>query len=213
MPETRPVDGVETGAALRVGAVVLAAGASRRLGQPKQLLPVAGESLVRRTARLALEVGCAPVVVVLGFEAERVGAALAGLHVATVVNAKWSSGMGSSLACGVAAARRARPEMDALLVLVCDQPRLSSGYLRRLLAVHASGLAVVTASAYSGRAGVPAVFSAGLFEELERIEGDRGARELIARHGAQTVDWSGGAWDIDWPEDLLPESLNRFDPS
>jgi molybdenum cofactor cytidylyltransferase len=209
MSEMRP----EPGTAPKAAAVVLAAGASQRLGRPKQLIPLEGESLVRRTARLALEVGCAPVVVVLGFEAERVGAALAGLHVATVVNAKWSSGMGSSLACGAVAARRARPEMDALLTLVCDQPRLTAEHLRRLLAFHASsGSAAITASAYSGRAGVPAVFSRSLFEELERIEGDRGARDLIARHEGHTVDWPGGAWDIDWPEDLQSETLNRFDP-
>lgn len=202
MPESAPGVGPQTRSALKAAAVVLAAGASRRLGQPKQLVPIEGESLLRRTARLALEAGCAPVVVVLGFEAERMAEELAGLPAEMVVNAQWLSGMGSSLACGVAAALRARPEMDALLLLVCDQPRLTANHLRRLLARHAAGSAPVTASAYAGRAGVPAIFAPALFSDLESIEGDQGARGLISRHGAQTVDWPDGACDIDLPDDL-----------
>jgi molybdenum cofactor cytidylyltransferase len=209
MPESGP----KAGSAPKAAAVVLAAGASRRLGQPKQLIRIEGEGLLRRTARLALEAGCAPVVIVLGFEAQRMAVEIAGLNVEAVVNANWSAGMGSSLACGVAAARTARPETDALLVLVCDQPRLTAEYLRRLLALHASGSALVTASAYAGRAGVPAVFALPLFHELMRIEGDRGARDLISGHNAQTLGWPDGACDIDFPQDLLPEELNRLKSS
>jgi molybdenum cofactor cytidylyltransferase len=200
-----PESGAEFPTALKAAAVVLAAGASRRLGQPKQLILVEGESLLHRTARVALEAGCSPVVAVLGFAAERVTAALAGLPVEAVINANWSAGMGSSLACGVVAARRVRPETDALLILVCDQPRLTAEHLRSLLALHASGTAAVTASAYAGRAGVPAVFASSLFLELERIDGDRGARDLISGRGAQIVDWPDGAWDIDFPKDLHGE--------
>ena len=192
----------DAAASPRVAAVVLAAGASRRLGQPKQLIQIAGESLLYRTARLAIEAGCAPVFVVLGYQARRFAAELASLAVEAVVNANYSSGMGSSLAWGVAAARRSRPEMDALLLLVCDQPRLTVDHLRRLLALHARGTAAITASSYGGRSGVPAVFARSLFPELEQIEGDRGARDLILSHGAQTVDWPEGIYDIDLPEDL-----------
>jgi molybdenum cofactor cytidylyltransferase len=198
-------------AAPRAAAVVLAAGASRRLGQPKQLILIEGESLLRRTARLALQAGCTPVVVVLGFEAERIAAELAGVAAEVVVNANWSNGMGSSLACGVAAVRRARPETDVLL-LVCDQPRLSTKHIRNLLDRHTHHAATITASAYGGRSGVPAVFASTLLPELERIEGDRGARDLIFRIGAQTVDWPDGSYDIDVPEDLGRTDRNRCDP-
>jgi molybdenum cofactor cytidylyltransferase len=208
MPETGPA----SRSAPKAAAVLLAAGASRRLGQPKQLLLIDGESLIRRTARLAVETGCAPVVVVLGFEAERMAAELDGLAVEAVVNASWSSGMGSSLACGVAAARRARPETDALLLLVCDQPRLSVNHLRHLLGRHAAGTAAIAASAYAGRAGVPAVFARSLFPELEQIEGDRGARDVILSRHAQTVDWPDGAYDIDLPKDLPPNSARPDEP-
>jgi molybdenum cofactor cytidylyltransferase len=207
---TAPASGPE--AQLKAGALVLAAGASTRLGRPKQLIEIEGESLLRRTVRLALEAGCAPVCVVVGFEAERMAAAVTSLSVESIVNASWSSGMGSSLACGVAAARQQRPEMDALLVLVCDQPRLTANHLRHLLRLHSAGQGPVTASAYAGSAGVPAVFSRSLFAELERIDGDRGARALILRYGAQTVDWPEGVCDIDLPTDIPPKEPYQTKP-
>lgn len=194
----------DSGCPLKAAAVVLAAGASRRLGQPKQLIQMDGESLLRHTARLALAAGCAPVVVVLGFQADRLSAELAGLAAESIFNPNWPSGMGSSLACGVVAARHARPEMDALLLLVCDQPRLTVAHLRCLLDRHRTGSAVITASAYAGRVGVPAVFGPALFSRLESIEGDQGARDLVRGHSSQPVDWPEGACDIDLPEDLQP---------
>jgi molybdenum cofactor cytidylyltransferase len=193
----------------RFAAVVLAAGASRRLGQPKQLVRVGGETLLRRTARLATEAGCCPVVVTLGFEAERMRTELAGMAVHAVVNPNWQAGMGSSLACGVRAAVTQRPEVDGLLVLVCDQPRLTGYHLRQLLERQTEDTAAITASGYAGRLGVPAVFAASLIPELEQMDGDRGAREVLARHHAQAVPWPEGAFDIDLPEDL---SLVRLHP-
>jgi molybdenum cofactor cytidylyltransferase len=200
MPEGDPEPVRES----RITAVILAAGASRRLGEPKQLIQVAGESLLRRSARLALEAQCAPVFAVLGFEAERLRAALGTLPVEVVVNTEWAEGMGSSLRCGVRAARESRPKVDGALVMVCDQPLLTVEHLRKLLQAHRhrQGGGRITASAYAGRAGVPAVFAAETFPELEAVQGDRGAREVLEReHGrVETVDWPEGAVDVDLPE-------------
>jgi CTP:molybdopterin cytidylyltransferase MocA len=184
----------------RVAAVVLAAGASRRLGQAKQLIQVEGESLLHRTARLALAAGCAPVCVVLGFDAARMRGEVAELAVEVLVNEGWAEGMGSSLRCGVAGVRDA----DAVLVLVCDQPRLPAGHLQALLALHKDGDAPITASAYGGRAGVPAVFGAEVLAELLAVEGDRGAREVIRRDAGrvQSIVWPEGILDVDLPADL-----------
>ena len=186
----------------RIAAVILAAGESRRLRQPKQLIQLAGESLLRRTARLAVEAGCAPVFVVLGYEAEQMCPELNGLSVETITNCDWEEGMGSSLRCGVAAAQRVGA--DGVLVLVCDQPRLTAEHLRALLGRHCEGQASITASHYEGHVGVPAVFAASLFPELLQIEGDRGARQVIERHeqAVQAVDWPEGAVDVDLPEQL-----------
>jgi len=189
----------------RCAAVVLAAGASTRLGQPKQLVRLEGESLLHRTARLALEAGCSPVLVVLGFEAETLRAELHGLHVDVVVNHEWQEGMGASLRSGMEALRDSDPQPHAVLILVCDQPRLTADHLRTLLARHQSARPVaITASVYARRAGVPAIFSAKLFSALLASSGDRGARDLIRAHAAevQGIPWPAGELDLDLPEDL-----------
>lgn len=190
---------------LRCAAVILAAGASTRLGQPKQLLRNGGESLLRGTARLAVEAGCAPVFTVLGYEAGKMEPEFSGLPIETVVNENWREGIGASLRAGMNAVRKLEPLPDAVLVLVCDQPRLTGDHLRALLARHEPGRATaITASVYAGRAGVPAVFSARLFSELVALSGDRGARDLIRAHGLEVrgIPWPEGEWDLDRPEDL-----------
>jgi molybdenum cofactor cytidylyltransferase len=192
----------------RSAAVVLAAGASTRLGQPKQLVAFEGESLLRRTARLAFEADCSPVCVVLGFESERMRPELAGFPAQIVVNPGWQDGMGSSLRCGMETLRVADPEPDAVLLLVCDQPRLTASHLRELLANHQAGHKAgeitITASVYARRAGVPAVFSSKVFPELLVSVGDRGARDVIQAHAAEvrSISWPAGAFDLDRPEDL-----------
>lgn len=190
-------------------AVIPAAGASTRLGQPKQLLRIDGhESLLRRTARLAVEAGCAPVLAVLGYEAEKMAPELTRLPVEIVVNANWREGMGASLRAGMEAVLRIDPLPDSVLVLVCDQPRLTADHLRTLLARHHAAFGTVhsaiTASVYAGRAGVPAIFSSDWFSELARSSADRGARDLIQAQaaGVQRIPWPEGELDLDRPEDL-----------
>jgi molybdenum cofactor cytidylyltransferase len=192
----------------RCAAVVLAAGASTRLGQPKQLIRIGGESLLRRTARLAVEAGCSPLFVVIGFEAEQMTREQAGLAVETVINPAWQHGMSSSLQAGMQALLRAPTQPDAVLLLVCDQPRLTAEHLRELLAWHrAAGTKseiAITASTYAQRNGVPAVFSTKLLPELLAVTGDHGARDLIRAHApqVQAIPWAAGEFDIDRPEDL-----------
>jgi molybdenum cofactor cytidylyltransferase len=185
-------------------ALILAAGASRRLGQPKQLLRVGGETLLRRTARLALEADCALVLAVLGDAADQMRPELDSPPIHVVFNEKWEEGMGSSLRCGVSALVEVRPKANHLLVLVCDQPRLTADHLRALLRLHHAGDSLITASYYADRSGVPAIFAAELFPQLQAAQGDRGARELIHRYAARTqiVDWPDGAFDLDHPEQL-----------
>ena len=189
----------------RCAAVVLAAGASTRLGQPKQLVRIDGESLLHRTARLALEAGCSPVHVVLGFDADSMRAELQGLAADPVVNREWQEGMGASLRSGIEALRRSDPQPHAVLILVCDQPRLPADHLRALLARHQSARRIaITASVYARRTGVPAIFAAKLFSALLASSGDRGARDLIRAHAAevQGIPWPAGELDLDLPDDL-----------
>ena len=120
-------------------AVILAAGASRRLGQAKQLVKIDGEPLLGRTVRLAAQASCQPIVVVLGFEADRIRRALDGFRVIVAVNENWRAGIGSSMRCGVETALQISLPPKDILLMVCDQVRLSADVLRQLLRLHAFG--------------------------------------------------------------------------
>jgi molybdenum cofactor cytidylyltransferase len=183
-------------------AVILAAGASTRLGRPKQLIRIHGESLIRRAVRAANEAGFAPVYVVLGANAADLLAEVAELGVVPVENPAWPEGMASSLRAGVQMVMRAGP--PHLLLMVCDQPAVCASLLSAMRAQHQAAGAAITAAEYSGRLGVPAIFAQPLYPELIQITGDRGARDVIARHSTQVcrVPFASGAWDIDTPEDL-----------
>jgi molybdenum cofactor cytidylyltransferase len=160
----------------RLSGVLLAAGASRRLGRPKQLLVWQGETLVRRIARAALEAGVDELIVVVGAERDAVVAALAGLEVRVVENERWPEGIGASIATGARAASGA-----AVLLLLADQPGVDAALLAELIAAMEAGHERV-ACAYGGVIGVPALFSAASdLAALRELSGERGARELLRR--------------------------------
>jgi len=176
---------------MHVGAVVLAAGASTRLGEPKQLLMLGGETLLERAVRVAREAGCSPVVVVLGASAASIQAVCDFGDAVVVVNDGWAEGMGSSVRTGVGALL----DVDACVVMTCDMPAVTASHLRALMA---SG--EVTASSYAGRRGVPAYFPAGAFQSLLELRGDAGAKDLL--RSAHFVELVGGELDVDTTTDL-----------
>ncbi len=185
-------------------AIILAAGASTRLGQPKQLVAVDGETLLHRTARLAIQVGCLPVVVVLGRDAATLAGEVEGLGASIVINDEWQTGMASSLSRGLQAVLAAKPHQLRVMILVCDQPKLDASVLRELLTTHTAKEALIAASRYQGTNGVPAIFSRELYPELLELTGDQGARRIIQLHLAEvvSVDFPGGGFDLNTPEDL-----------
>jgi CTP:molybdopterin cytidylyltransferase MocA len=174
-----------------VAAVVLAAGASTRLGEAKQLVRLGAENLLERSVRVARDAGCSPVVVVLGASAALIQAECRLDDATIVVNHDWAAGMGSSIAAGVRTLR----DVDGCVVMTCDMPAVSAGHLRGLMA---SG--VLTASSYAGRRGVPAYFPAVTFPLLMELRGDVGARDLL--HSARCVELAGGELDVDTETDL-----------
>jgi molybdenum cofactor cytidylyltransferase len=184
-----------------LGTILLAAGGSSRLGQPKQLVALEGEPLVRRQARLLLALQPACVVVVTGAVADEVREALHGLDVSCVHNESWEQGMGTSLACGI----RAMPErVRGALLLLTDQFRIVADDLQRLLEAWAGDpLAAVTAS-WDDQRGPPVVFPRALFDRLSRLQGDSGARAVLKRfRGRQVaVPLPNAAGDLDTPADL-----------
>lgn len=173
-------------------AIVLAGGASTRLGSPKQLVVMGGERLLERAVRVAREAGCSPVVVVLGASAAAILSACALGDARVVVNADWEEGMAASIVCGVAAVEG---KVDGAIVMACDQPAVTAAHLRALME---NG--ELTASGYAGRRGIPAYFPAAAFEDLLELTGDTGARTILKT--ARQVELAGGELDVDRLEDL-----------
>lgn len=183
--------------------VILAAGGSRRLKQPKQLIPYRGMTLLRHAASAALESGVGPVIVVLGAEAGPCADDLSGLDVEILVHAGWGEGLGSTIRVGVRAARTGHPGLGAVLLMACDQPGVDADMLRTLAAAWRKGGARMVASGYAETAGIPAVFAASEFAALESLIGDRGAQALVrSGTGVVVVPCPAAELDVDESRDL-----------
>jgi molybdenum cofactor cytidylyltransferase len=176
-------------------ALVLAAGASTRLGRPKQLVRMGGETLLDRAVRVAGEAGLEPVVVVLGASAQGITQECDLRRAWVVVHAGWAEGMGSSTRAGMELVQ-GFPEVDGAVVMTCDMPGVTAEHLREL----AGDPEEVMASGYAGRRGVPAYFPRVAFSELLDLRGDAGAREML--RAARVVELVGGEMDVDTVADV-----------
>lgn len=186
-----------------IGAILLAAGSSSRLGQSKQKVKHKGVSLLEHTTRCALGSHADHVLVVLGAEAEAHKKIISALPVETITNTAWEKGMGSSLKAGLKQFIEKHPESDAVLVLVCDQPFLTQQHLNALIQefrIHNSG---IVASWY-GAIGVPALFAKSYFNKLLALDDAEGAKKILAGNKANltTIPFPLGEVDIDTPADL-----------
>jgi len=187
----------------RIACVLLAAGGSRRLGMPKQLVRYRGQSLLRSAVRAArTAIPHAPLIVVLGAHHLRLRGLLRSTepHAIAVYNARWSDGLAGSLKAGL----RAAPQgIQAVLVLLVDQPRVDAQALVRLLSAWRKRPGLAAAASYAGRLGVPAVLPRACWPALRALAGDRGARDVL-RSAARTtaVPIPEASVDIDTPADL-----------
>lgn len=195
------------------------------MGRSKQALPLtvsepgapAGESLLRHATRVAVEAALRPMVVVLGADADDLAPQISDLPVHLLTHSGWQRGIGSSLKVGVECVTALAPGLDAVMVVVCDQPHLSPGVLRRLMRTYRGSAASIVASAYAGTVGVPAIIDRSVYAELRAL-GDRdSARRVISRDPTRTsaVPFPLGAVDLDTPDSYAAylESRHPAEPS
>ena len=202
---------------LRTGVVILAAGASTRMGTSKQLLEIEGRPLLLRTVDAALRSAVWPVVVVLGDRIEAIRPVLARLPVLVTENPAWTEGMASSIRAGVTTLQQFSRQIDAALIALCDQPAFSADTIDRLITAQRTTGRSIVAARYAGRHGAPAIFRREHFPTLTHLTGEEGARALLNGAAAEVavVDLPELALDLDTPADVeaFRRSRNGAEPT
>ena len=173
---------------MNIASIILAAGGSTRLGQPKQLLRQHGTTLIRSMVDAALSLQAGPVIVVLGANQEKIQTELAHLLVHTPVNTNWREGLASSIQVGLMAL--ADEPIDAFLILLTDQPYVTATLLRQLITTQKQDGRGIVACRYgeAGHLGVPALFDIRYRAEFMSLSGDVGARRLIQRYSGDCAE-------------------------
>lgn len=188
---------------MNYGAIVLAAGGSTRMGQSKQTLDIRGKKLLPKTVDSVLRSHVQSVVVVLGASAEDHRRIIKDFPVDVVINQHWAKGMGNSLKAGLSHLAASRPELNAVIVMVCDQPLLESRNIQNLISAFEESKKPVIASRYAGMPGVPVLFDKSYFGKLSALPDNEGAKKVILQNRVDVleVDFPGGEIDLDTPQD------------
>jgi molybdenum cofactor cytidylyltransferase len=187
-----------------IAILIPAAGASRRLGSPKQLLKWGDSTLLSHAIETAEELGQKEIIVVLGAYFDKIKSEIDKRPVQILKNEDWKKGLGSSIALGVEYLRNNNNTYDAVLVLLPDQPLILPFYLKRMIEKFSVGENQIIATVYgSGKYGVPALFDKKYFDKLRSLTDDRGAHELIKRltEFVTSVDINPLIADIDTEDD------------
>ena len=182
--------------------IILAAGESSRMGQSKQLLKVDEETLLHRAVKTALDAKVDTVLVVLGSDHEKHRLALQDQSVEYVINPHWQKGIGSSIKTGLDRLLQLKPLMEGAIIMVCDQPLLTTSHLTQLISIFQKEKKDVVTSTYDGVEGTPTLFSRTLFDNIHTLADNEGAKKIISQSKSKFfVEFKDGSIDLDTPEE------------
>ena len=183
--------------------IILAAGNSSRLGSPKQLLEYKKSTLLEHSIDSALSVGSDQVIVVLGSGKDLIENKIVEKSIVITENSNWKSGIASSIKVGIRTLKKVSPNIDAVVLMVCDQPFADEKILKKLLAKQLESGKAIVGCLYNNTKGTPALFHSSLFPELLSLKGGNGAKKLFEKYTevAAFVPFLNGGIDIDTSED------------
>lgn len=186
-----------------IGAILLAAGSSSRMGRSKQLLQINGNSLLLTSINVALGADLNNIVVLLGSNAEAHRKLIERLPIEIITNSDWDKGMGNSLKKGINHLLQSSSTLEAVIIMVCDQPLLSSDHLKKLIGKFHETRNQIIASQYYDTLGVPVLFDQSFFQELQNCGDEQGAKKIIQQHKdlVKAINFPGGEIDLDTLED------------
>ncbi|MES2645307.1 MAG: nucleotidyltransferase family protein [Bacteroidota bacterium] len=193
----------ENKTSMNIGIVLLAAGSSSRLGEPKQLLKYDDQTLLQHSLQVAIASNGSPIVVVLGANAGEILKSIDPGSAHIVVNEEWQEGMGASIRYGIKTILQVDPQVSGGIIMVCDQPFITRELLNNLVTKHQlTGKPIITCS-YAGTFGPPSLFDKNIFPELLQLKGDAGAKKIIHQHAGEldVILFPEGETDIDTKAD------------
>jgi len=184
--------------------VILAAGASSRLGFPKQLVEYKGKALLQRMVDLVNSLTFDSRILVLGSGVDEIKSQLKPGDIKVIVNKNWEEGMASSIRLGLNEALEIEKELDHLLILLSDQPLVTKEQIQELIDLQINKNSSATFSEYDGDIGVPAIFSSSVFPDLQKLQGDHGAKKMIYQEGFEyeTLKLEEANFDVDTMNDV-----------
>lgn len=197
---------------LKITQLILAAGSSSRMGEPKQVLPWHNTTLIGHAIERALLIEETSIYVVLGAHYDTVYKEICHFPVTILKNAEWQSGMGSTIRSGIEAIQQDKLSCDGVLISLVDQPLLDTTHFNALVTQFSKAPSVITATDLGSGIGVPAIIPSQYFCELLQLQSDFGARYIIKKHidHINTVDALGKGVDIDTIAQYYAITKNNF---
>lgn len=180
--------------------IILAAGASSRMGMPKQLLMIEGKTLIKRVSDLAMNTSCHPIVVVLGANKNELRSELDKMPITIIDNPKWEDGVSSSIKMGLVGAYMTQKDIDAVIFLTVDMPFVSVSLINKMLIeANQNPDSQVVACNYEKQSGIPVLFKRSLFNDLLELKGDEGAKKIVKQNKDKStfIDFPEGKFDLD----------------
>jgi molybdenum cofactor cytidylyltransferase len=186
----------------KIPILLLAAGSSTRMGQPKQLLPWGEQTLIEHQIQILLKTEH-PVNVVLGSSSNLILPVIEKFPINVFLNTEWESGMGSSISFGIRQIIQKFPDADGVLITLLDQPMIQTAYLQTMLDAFRSGSQqIIISQSSSGWTGVPVLFDRCYFKDLVELRNEEGAKRLVKRHEENVIQLDAGE---------LLEDMDTFD--